>query len=250
MKYSFEEIIEFKKGKKDIVFLEGLHAFKHAVRFSAEMVDIFIDENQKKKVEENLLKLAGEKEYKAFTEAKTLPSDEFLKLAPNAHTGIFALAKKPKQDFPKGGWIVYLQNPSSVYNIGASIRTTAACPKTSAFFVSGEHEPYNSATLRTSAGLHFALSAVSNIKEESLLKFAEKNGYQILSLDPEGESISNIKIPDKALFVFGTERDGITDELKAKSDKVISLPMRDKVSSLNLATSVSATLNVALLLNR
>jgi TrmH family RNA methyltransferase len=44
------------------------------------------------------------------------------------------------------------------------------------------------------------------------------------------------------VYVFGSERDGISAELKKSATKIVRLPMQDGVSSLNLATSVSATL--------
>ena len=44
------------------------------------------------------------------------------------------------------------------------------------------------------------------------------------------------------MLVFGTERAGLSDAMKARADRVVALPMREGVSSLNLATSVAAVL--------
>ena len=44
------------------------------------------------------------------------------------------------------------------------------------------------------------------------------------------------------MLAFGTERHGLSDELLARADARISIPMRAGVSSLNLATSVAAVL--------
>ncbi len=49
-------------------------------------------------------------------------------------------------------------------------------------------------------------------------------------------------MPAAVVLAFGTERDGLTDELLARADMRLALPMRDGVSSLNLATAVSAVL--------
>ena len=46
------------------------------------------------------------------------------------------------------------------------------------------------------------------------------------------------------MLAFGTERDGLSDELLARADARAALPMRPGVSSLNLATAVSAVLFV------
>jgi len=65
---------------------------------------------------------------------------------------------------------------------------------------------------------------------------------KIISLDPEGEDITNENIENDCILIFGTERHGIKPETLKKSDKVVRLSMKPGVSSLNLATSVSATL--------
>jgi TrmH family RNA methyltransferase len=44
------------------------------------------------------------------------------------------------------------------------------------------------------------------------------------------------------VLAFGTERDGLSDALLARSDARLALPMRPGVSSLNLATAVSGVL--------
>jgi TrmH family RNA methyltransferase len=44
------------------------------------------------------------------------------------------------------------------------------------------------------------------------------------------------------VLAFGTERHGLSSELRARCDRIVALPMRAGVSSMNLATSVSATL--------
>jgi TrmH family RNA methyltransferase len=44
------------------------------------------------------------------------------------------------------------------------------------------------------------------------------------------------------VLAFGSERRGLSDELLATADVRASLPMRDGVSSLNLATAVAAAL--------
>jgi TrmH family RNA methyltransferase len=49
-------------------------------------------------------------------------------------------------------------------------------------------------------------------------------------------------IAPRAVLAFGTERDGLSDELLAQADARVALPMRPGVSSLNLATAVSAVL--------
>jgi RNA methyltransferase, TrmH family len=66
----------------------------------------------------------------------------------------------------------------------------------------------------------------------------------LIALDPEGLSLSDADVPERAVLAFGTERDGLSDELLALADARVALPMSPGVSSLNLATAVSAVLFV------
>jgi len=52
---------------------------------------------------------------------------------------------------------------------------------------------------------------------------------------------------DRAVLVFGNERDGLPDRIREKhADRVYRIPMRDTVRSLNLATAVGIVLYEAL----
>src|SRR6201999_3059515 len=90
--------------------------------------------------------------------------------------------------------------------------------------------------------LHYALPAVAAVERAPRVE-----GRPLLALDPEGDVIDPGAIPPRAVLAFGTERHGLSDELLAEADGRIALPMRDGVSSLNLATSVAAVLYTFLL---
>jgi TrmH family RNA methyltransferase len=64
----------------------------------------------------------------------------------------------------------------------------------------------------------------------------------LLALDPSGEPLQPRELPARAVLAFGTERYGLSEELLARADARVSIPMRAGVSSLNLATSVAAVL--------
>jgi tRNA G18 (ribose-2'-O)-methylase SpoU len=64
----------------------------------------------------------------------------------------------------------------------------------------------------------------------------------VYALDAEGEDLRGVRLPDDAVLAFGSERSGLTPELRARADRLLSLPMRPQVSSYNLATSVAMAL--------
>ena len=65
----------------------------------------------------------------------------------------------------------------------------------------------------------------------------------LVALDPDGRDAAPRRRARRArVLAFGTERDGLSDELLARADCALALPMRPGVSSLNLATAVSGVL--------
>ena len=64
----------------------------------------------------------------------------------------------------------------------------------------------------------------------------------LIALDPDGAPLAAAELPPRAILAFGTERQGLSDEITRRADERLSIPMRAGVSSLNLATSVAAVL--------
>ncbi len=231
-----------RKGDGEVVLLEGIHSFKHALRFGAEFREIlFVKDSQLENFQDNVL-LPQEKEF-IFKNGREVSADFFAKLLPyKVRSQIVALAKKPnwkREDLDKDKPLVFLENPANPENIGMAIRVAAAFGA-GGLVVSGRISPLSASVIRAGAGLIFALP-VFLIKNISELKQFSQNRI-LISADPEGVSLKKIKLPKNSIIVFGTEREGISQELKNKSDLIVKIEMAKNVSSLNLATSVSAFL--------
>jgi TrmH family RNA methyltransferase len=133
--------------------------------------------------------------------------------------------------------IVLLEDPRDLGNMGASVRVCAAAD-IAGVFTTGSHDPWHPDALRGAAGLHFAL-AVARIDGLAALREGDR---PLVAVDPDGDPMDPSTIDPRAVLAFGTERDGLSEELLERADSRLSIPMRPGVSSLNLATSVSAVL--------
>ncbi len=229
--------------------LEGFHALKHALRFGAE-VEVAVGTDP-----EELEKLAGELapdlagRFGAIV--GTVDPDTLAGLVPQApRTGVVAVARRKRADLGavlgdrRRAPVVLLEQPRNMGNLGACVRVAAAADA-AALLTIGENDPWHPDAVRGAAGLHYALPAVA-----ALERAPREDGRPLLALDPEGEEIEPAAIPARAVLAFGTERHGLSDELLATADGRIALPMREGVSSLNLATSVAAVLYAILLSQR
>jgi TrmH family RNA methyltransferase len=215
----------------DLVVLEGFHAIKHAVRFGGEILGAWTADLAE--VNDLLERLAPD----VRIPVEVVDADALRQVVPRGQ--IVAVARRPTQPGPDTllagpGHVVLLEDPRHLGNLGAVVRVAAAAGA-AAVMTTGRQNPWHPDALRGSAGLHFALP-VHRIRE------IRTGGRELIALDPAGEPLAARDLPTAAMLAFGTERDGLSDELLAQAHRRIALPMAPGVSSLNLATAVAATL--------
>ncbi|WP_406338357.1 TrmH family RNA methyltransferase [Streptomyces sp. NBC_00649] len=223
------------------VLLDGFHALKHALRFGARVpVALAADRAAALALAEELAPDVRDALDGLLVE---VPQETLRALVPRLHpTGVAALAVRPDRaanlaavaHLPRTAPVVVLDNPRNLGNAGAVIRLAAGFGATGVV-MTGSLDPWHPTVVRGGAGLHFA-TAVERLAVEELPP------GPVYALDPEGEDIRGTALPDDALLAFGSERSGLSPELRARADHLVSLPMRAQVSSYNLATSVGMTL--------
>ncbi|MEH0420227.1 TrmH family RNA methyltransferase [Streptomyces sp. B21-083] len=223
------------------VLLDGFHALKHAVRFGARIpLAVTTDRRATLELAGQLAPDVRDTLYALLTE---VPEATYTSLVPRPHpTAVAALAVRPSRAVnletlarsPRAAPVVVLDNPRNLGNAGAVIRLAAGFGATGVV-TTGTLDPWHPTVVRAGAGLHFA-TAVER------LAVAELPAGPVFALDPEGDDIRGLKLPDDAVLAFGSERSGLSPELRARADHLVSLPMRPQVSSYNLATSVGMTL--------
>lgn len=225
-------------GRDDVVLLDGFHALKHALRFGAEVLAVVAEEPET--VRGLAAELAPDVEDAV---ARLVRPGELKGLLPRVHpTGVAALAMRPDREAgraalarrPRPAPVVLLDNPRNLGNVGAVVRLAAGFGATGVV-TRGDLDPWHPNVVRAGAGLHYATTV-------ERLELEELPPGPLYALDPEGEDIRALTLPDDALLAFGSERHGISPELRARADHLVSLPMRPQVSSYNLATSVAMTL--------
>lgn len=209
------------------VLLEGFHAVKHALRFGAR-VHPLLTTNLSDAVE--LAESHAPDLVEAFKQATEVDRAAFVQQVGKTHpTGVAGFAARPQLPFDRNAPIVLLDNPRNLGNFGAAIRVAAGLDA-GGVISTGDVDPWHPNVLRGSAGLHFALPVA---KAESLDFPGE-----LIAFDADGDLLTG-PIPDDAVLAFGSERHGLSDEVRAKATRIVRLPMRDKVSSYNLTTSVA-----------
>lgn len=219
------------RRRRELVVLEGFHAIKHALRFGGELLGAWTADAAE--LERLIARLAPDIELPVTL----VELEELKRVVPRAQ--IVGVARRPRQPDPDTvlagpGHVVLLEDPRHLGNLGAVVRVAAAAGA-AGVMTTGRQDPWHPDALRGSAGLHFALPVHH-------LHAPRTQGRELVALDPDGEPLAPAELPRAAVLAFGTERDGLSDELLAQAQRRVALPMAPGVSSLNLATAVAATL--------
>ncbi|GAA2916395.1 TrmH family RNA methyltransferase [Streptomyces thioluteus] len=223
------------------VLLDGFHALKHALRFGAEVGPVVTSDR------DGVLALAERlaPDVSPALAALMVEVDRAVlrSLVPRGHTTeVAGLAVRPARGAnlaalaarPRRAPVVVLDNPRNLGNVGAVVRLAAGFGVTGVV-TTGDLDPWHQNAVRAGAGLHFA-TAVERVRSEDLPE------GPVFALDADGDDIRSVPFPDDSVLVFGSERHGVSEELRGRADRVVSLPMRSGVSSYNLATSVGMAL--------
>jgi TrmH family RNA methyltransferase len=227
------------RGDEAWAVLEGFHALKHALRFGAEVEAVLTSEPAE--LERLAAELAPDVGARLRELATAVPEEVYRELGPYAHhTRVAAIARRPPFEVTKAidrrdAPIVLLEDPRHLGNLGAVIRVAAAADA-AAVLTTGDQNPWDPVAIRGSGGLHFALP-VGRVDAAP-----DRAGRPLLAIDPEGDDIDPRALPPDAIYAFGSERHGLSQATVDAADRHLRIPMRPGVSSLNLATSVSAVL--------
>ncbi len=192
-------------------------------------------------LEKLIAEYAPDTSAKVDEHVRVIPDDVFAKLAPvTPPTGVIAIARRPKVspvqmlDDPDPAPVVLLENPRNLLNIGAAIRVSAAAGA-AGVLTTVPQDPWNPAAVIAATGLQYAIPVA---RIDSLPACHRP----LVVIDPGGEPLRNGLLPSDAILAFGAEREGLSQGLMARAAHCVSIPMSPGVSSLNLATAVSAVL--------
>jgi RNA methyltransferase, TrmH family len=242
------------RGDAGWAVLEGFHALKHALRFGGEVLEaVASDPRQLRDLAAELSPDLGD----SLSERTTPVAAELIaELVPQApRTGVVAIARRPEVNLeavladPRPEPLVLLEDPRTMGNMGACVRVAAAADA-AGVLTTGPNDPWHPDALRGAAGLHFALPVIS-LAPYARIAAKRSQGPSVelpdsdrplVAIDPGGDEMRPAELPPRAILAFGTERYGLSVDLLERADARLGIPMREGVSSLNLATAVAAVL--------
>jgi 23S rRNA (guanosine2251-2'-O)-methyltransferase len=147
--------------------------------------------------------------------------------------------------FGPGAVVVVLDGVTDPQNLGAAARSAEAAGVDLLVTRERRSAPVTAAAVRASAGalLHLPHARVVNVAR-TLRWLANEAAFTVVGLDEEAPaSIYDEPCPPgRVVLVVGSEGAGMSRLVRESCDRVVRLPMRGRVSSLNAAASLAAAL--------
>jgi TrmH family RNA methyltransferase len=158
------------------------------------------------------------------------------------------LANVQLANFRLGAAVVSPQDPG---NVGAILRTLDAVGASALFLLDGGADPFHPSAVRASMGTIFWMPVVE-VSFDEFVKWVKQSGIWLVGSSAHATTdYRNLQPFDVAqgkpsnlptILLLGSEQKGLAPEHLAACDVTVSLPMRGRASSLNLAVAAGILL--------
>ena len=156
--------------------------------------------------------------------------------------GIFAVCRMENNSGALGRKVLALDRVQDPSNVGAIIRTGEALGIDSVILYDS-CDIYNPKALRASMGSSLRMNTVFTENLEDTLTEL-KGEYAVYATVPSSDAvnITTLDFSAPSICVIGNEANGVEENVKAVSDKLITIPMKGKAESLNASVAASVVM--------
>jgi TrmH family RNA methyltransferase len=138
---------------------------------------------------------------------------------------------------------VALVSPQDPGNVGTILRTVDAVSADALFLLEGGTDPFHPSAVRASMGALF-WKPVIQTPFASLLLWAKRENFRLIGTSAHG-SLDYRELdrePGSDILMLGSEQKGLSEAQAAACDILVRIPMRGRISSLNLAVAAGVLL--------
>jgi TrmH family RNA methyltransferase len=135
-----------------------------------------------------------------------------------------------------------LVSPQDPGNVGTILRTLDAVSADALFLLDGGVELYHPTVIRSSMGTIFWKPVIQTSFRE-FVTWARQGQYQLIGTSAHGDVDYQTLVPQMPwILMLGNEQKGLSTAQTNVCDVAVSLPMKGRVSSLNLAVAAGVLL--------
>ena len=209
--------------------IEGEKGVNEAIQAGLVLRYIFTEENTNSYSGNNVIETT-EAVLSKISDAKSAPK-------------VVAVAEQLKysaEDLRNAKKVLLLEGIKDAGNLGTILRTSVAFGVDGIVLYGNTVDLYNPKCVRSAVGNLWKIPVISI---NNLVELEELFcGFERVATLPKGKNVVNLKdyvAPEKVLIMFGSEADGLSDELKTFATKNVTIEMDPTVESLNLSVSVA-----------
>jgi len=228
-----KETAKLLKGKyrdeTGLFLIEGEKGVQEALDAGIEIERIFVHEGFCEIQYDNLIETT-EAVLSKISDAKSAPK-------------VVAVAKQLKyeiENFKNYKRVILLEGIKDAGNLGTILRTACAFNIDGIVLFGETVDLYNPKTVRSAVGNLWKIPVVKTSDLDCLSKIF--TNFERLATLPKGENVvalSDYAPKENVLVMFGSEADGLSEELKSFATKNLTIEMASNVESLNLSISVA-----------
>jgi len=145
-----------------------------------------------------------------------------------------------------------LDNIRSVHNVGSIFRTAEAFGVMKIYCIGTTPVPIDRFGQKRKDLAKVALGAEDLVSWEyfktanSLVNKLKKEGFLIVAIEQDEKAVyfKKIKKTNKVAYIFGNEREGVSEKLLKLADQVAEIPMKGKKESLNVSVTAGIILSL------
>ena len=143
-------------------------------------------------------------------------------------------------DLKKINNVIILDSVSDPGNLGTILRISEATGIDLIILINNCCSIFNPKVIRSSMSSLFRVNIHVTSSYNDLINLLKENNFNIYSttLSDNSISYSNIDFKNKNVIIYGNEANGVSKDLIDISDKLIKIPMRGSIESLNVSVSV------------
>ena len=222
--------------------LLGFHPVREALRHdSRAVVRVLVDSGrtgQRRREIEALCRAAG-------VRLELMDRAALSRFAPGVSNGFAAELAPVRAQGESGGdpaFVVLAEDVQDPRNLGALLRVCEGAGVGRVLVRERGSAPLSETAVKASAGAAawLAVEPIGSSAQE--LERLKRAGYWIYGLAMEGDPPWEVDLAGKVVVCIGGEEHGLRRLTRERCDRLIGLPMRGRVASLNLATAAAAVL--------
>lgn len=221
------------RDERGLFLIEGEKCITEALEFGIKLEHLFVLEGYDRFSNPNIIETT-EAVLSKLSDTKSAPK-------------CVAVAKQVKYQWNNNfKRVVLLENIKDAGNLGTIIRTSCAFNIDSIILYGDTVDLYNPKCVRATVG-YLWKTPIFHIKDIEELKHLCKDFTPIATLPKSNKTVwlNNFIPPRKTLIMFGTESEGLSDELKIYAEECgqnLTIEMNSNVESLNLSISAGIIL--------